>query len=96
MATQKDYTVLRAIGSNKAESKGRVKAFGTTIQEIIRLAEKSGETISRQKVSQSLKKFIDMGYVEYGLSDGRTKTYIITDLGVSSLREVYGLMEEDE
>ena len=94
MATQKDYIVLRAIGSNRIESKGRIKAFGTTIKEIMELAEKNGETISRQKVSQSLKKFIDLGYVEEGLSNGKTKTYIITSLGIESLKEVYGLLED--
>lgn len=91
MSTIKDYLILRAIGSNKEEAKGRVKANGTTVSEII---ERTGA--SRSKISSTLSKFIEAGYVEPGLSVGRAKTYIITDKGIESLIEVYGVKEDIE
>ena len=94
MASIKDYLILRAIGSNKAEDKGRVKAYGTTVKEII---ERIKDTpISRSKISQTLSDFIKQGFVEEGLSNGNAKTYIITDKGIESLKEVFGIEEENE
>lgn len=94
MASVKDYLILRAIGSNKAEDKGRVKAYGTTVKEI---QDRTKDTpISRSKISQALNDFIKQGFVEQGLSVGNAKTYIITDKGIESLIEVYGIEEEIE
>lgn len=91
MNTMKDYLILRAIGSNKEKAKGRIKVNGTTVAEIVERTH-----ASRSKISSTLSKFIKEGYVEYGLSIGKAKTYIITDKGIESLMEVYGIEEDDE
>lgn len=87
--TLNDVKILKAIcgaGSSEDEDKGIVKAKGTSVNEIMDLAD-----LSRGKISKTLKTFKEEGYVEEGLADGRMKTYVITDKGLETLKEMFGV-----
>lgn len=84
MASQNDYNILMALITRNDSLKGVAPSKGTTKQEI---QEATGMSIT--KISNTLKLFIEQGFVEYGLNVGRAKSFIVTDEGFREMRRVY-------
>lgn len=89
--TQNDYRILLSVmqQSNPDDDKGLYKAKGTTIYEII-----NETSLSRTKVNKTIKSFIDMKLLDYGLSNGNAKTYVLTEKGLIELKELGGDLDE--
>lgn len=78
--TQKDIDILKNIIDKNDKTKGRVKTNGTTVKEI-QLKTK----LSDKKIRNSIQMFLKEGCVINGISNGRSKTYCITSLGIETL-----------
>lgn len=81
--TQKDIYVLKNIIDKNDKTKGRVKTNGTTVKEIQLKTE-----LSDRKIRNSIQIFLKNGYVIYGLSNGKSKTYCITSSGIEILLNI--------
>lgn len=79
--TENDFKILKSIISRGDSRKGLTIATGTSIQEIM---DKTG--LSSKKVRDTIKKCVEVGYVQEGLSRIRTKTYILTTNGLAVLK----------
>lgn len=89
--TKLDYKILRAItASGNGKNKGISKINGTNVKEVM---EHTG--LSEGKVRTSMNTFIKEGLLEYGVADGRTRTYCITNKGLEELRMIYESVMED-
>ena len=92
--TKLDYKILRYIIRNREDkTKGYSRANGTTIKEVIELT-----NLSEGKVRNTISKFVKDGFLRYGISEGRTRTYCITEEGLRELQDIYmvDLEEADE
>lgn len=90
--TQYDIKILANIMDKEDNNKGLGKMTGTTVKEIV---EKTN--YSDKKVRIAIKKFIEVGMVDYGVADGRTKTYYILPKGLEELSSLYDtIIEEDD
>lgn len=69
--------------SNKEKENGFSKLKGATITEI---AERT--KLSYVKVSQVIKKLLELGYVEEGFKRGRSQTFFINELGREKIKEM--------
>ena len=83
MYTKMDYTILKAITTKNDRNKGLSLGNGTTYDEIIR---KTGASAS--KVRKTISNFIEDGFIQRGLNDGRLKTFILTRKGIEELQNV--------
>lgn len=88
--TRNDIKVLINIMDKEDSKKGKSKAKATSIIEI---CNKTG--LSYSSVRKSLNKFLKDNLVEYGIADGRTKTYHITLKGLEKLSEIRVSIEEE-
>lgn len=79
--TENDFKILKSIIDRGDKKKGLSISTGTSIQEIIT---KTG--LSSKKVRDTIKKCVELGYVQEGLARVRTKTYILTTNGLSVLK----------
>ena len=88
--TKNDMKVLTNIMDKDDELKGKSKNKATSIKEI---SEKTD--ISYGAVRNSINKLLKDGLVDYGISDGRTKTYHITLEGLTELVEIRKSITEE-
>lgn len=90
--TKYDYKILSAITKcGDSKNKGLTKANGTSVKELM---DYTG--LSEGKVRTSVNMFIKNGLLQYGISDGRTRTYCITNEGLKELREIFESMIEED
>lgn len=90
--TKLDYKILSSITKcNKSKNKGISKVNGTKIKEVMEYT-----SLSEGKVRTTVNMFLKDGLLQYGVSDGRTRTYCITNDGLRELREIYECMMEDD
>lgn len=81
--TENDFRILKAILDRGDRTKGLTIVSGTTVVEI---SIKTG--LSKNKVRDSLNKFIVEGYVTEGVKKVRTKTYLLTKDGFTILNNI--------
>lgn len=79
--TENDFKILKSIIDRGDNKKGLTIASGTSIQDIV-----SKTNLSSKKVRDTIKKCVELGYVQEGLSRVRTKTYILTTNGLAVLK----------
>ena len=91
--TALDYKILRSVRSDKnSPTKGYTKGNGTTIKEIIDIT-----GLSEGKVRTTVTKLVKDGFLNLGISQGRTRTYYITKEGIEELKSIYQVeFEGDE
>ena len=83
--TINDFAILKSILSDNDIDKGVIKTKGTSIKEIVEMT-----GLSYNKIYQSLNQFKIKGLIEYGLSRGREKTFIVTEYGLLTIKEIIG------
>lgn len=81
--TQNDYEILKAIVDRGDKKKGLCKTNGTTIKEIIDKTE-----LSDKKIRNTLKQFLDIGFISEGASIGKARTYMLTKEGFIELKSL--------
>jgi predicted transcriptional regulator len=81
--TQNDYKILRAIVDRGDKKKGLCKTEGTTIKELIEKTE-----LSDKKVRNTLAQFLEVGYISFGASIGKARTYMLTKEGFLELNSL--------
>lgn len=81
--TKNDYEILKAIVDRGDKKKGLCKTNGTTIKELIEKTE-----LSDKKVRNTLKQFLDVGFISEGASIGKARTYILTQEGFLELNSL--------
>lgn len=81
--TENDYKILKAIISRNDEKKGLCKSNGTSIQELVEKTQ-----LSDKKVRLTIKKFLDVGFIEEATAIVRKKTYILTQRGFEELNNL--------
>lgn len=95
LLTCKDVNILKSILDKDDKTKGRIKSNGTSVNDI-----KLKTDISDKKIRLALSKFIEAGYLIYGISVGRSKTYCITSKGIEMLvsldKDIISLEEGEE
>lgn len=89
--TKSDYKILKAIIDRNDKNKGWCMTQGTTIEEI-----KLKTSLSDKKVRNTIKDFIEVGYVAYGVKFKRTNTYMITIKGFNQLCKLKMNIYEEE
>ena len=80
MFTQNDFKILKAIISEKDNTKGIVPYNGTTKSEII---ESTG--LSKPKVYSTIIRFQNEGYIMQGLKVKNAQSFILTEKGLKEL-----------
>lgn len=68
---------------NQENGHGFHKLKGVTINEVVERT-----NLSYVKVSQVLKKLVELKYVEEGLKKGRSQTFYINQSGIEKLKEM--------
>lgn len=81
--TENDYRILKSIIDRSSKKKGLSKSEGTSIKELIA---KTG--LSDKKIRETIKKFIEVGYITHATSIIREKTYMLTPLGFKELNDL--------
>lgn len=81
--TQNDYKILKAIVDRGDRKKGMCKTNGTSIKEIIDKTE-----LSDKKIRNTLKQFLDVGFISEGASVGKARTYMLTQEGFIELNNL--------
>lgn len=90
--THYDIKILANIMDKNDSKKGLGKMTGTTVKEIVEKTK-----YSDKKVRIAIKKFIEVGMVDYGVANGRTKTYYVLPKGLDELNSLYDInIEEDD
>lgn len=81
--TENDYKIMKAILDKDDKNKGRCRNKGTTVAEI-----EVKTKLSSKKIRDTLKIFIECGYVCEGIRQVRTRTYMVTQEGFKELNSI--------
>lgn len=81
--TKNDYRILKSLMDRDDKKIGLSRAYGTTINE---LAERTG--LSTKKIRNTIKLFVECGFVSYGIKRGNATTYILTEEGFLELKSI--------
>lgn len=77
-----DFTILSCFGKFD-DDKGINKSNGVTTKEIHEIT-----GFSFSKISTTLRKLIAEGYIERGIAERQTKTYVINEAGLDFIDEI--------
>lgn len=89
--TKLDYVILKSVIRSNDNTKGVTRANGTTIKEIINITK-----LSEGKVRTTIARFVEDGFLCFGISEGRTKKYCITEAGIKELEDIYNYNFEED
>ena len=76
-----DFDILMAILDKNDDKKGVYKSYSTTTAEI-----KEKTKYGHTKIYSGLKTLMDKGLIDYGLKNGNSKTYIVTEKGMKEIK----------
>lgn len=80
--THNDYKIMSKI-LNVKEKKGISKLTGVTRKQLMELA-----NVSYTKTGDALKLLMEYGFVDHGISNGRERTYYLTQKGMLELKNI--------
>lgn len=80
MFTQNDFKILKAIISEKDNTKGIVASNGTTKAEVIKAT-----GLSKPKVFATITRFQNEGFITQGLKVKNAQSFILTEKGLKEL-----------
>lgn len=77
-----DIDIIKAM-MDKNTGRGFSKSYGSTVKDVEEITE-----LSISKIRSSINKFKNMGWIDEGVKDGKTKCYYVTEEGIAGLEDL--------